>query len=205
MPASGRTKPRREPRFVVVVASHGVKKGTGRARQGSTRAPNWVGGGVVWGPHLRSYEQDCQRRCAVWPCDQRCPPSSETSELIVMEGLAALNRRPGDDGRCRQACQNPDRILMVMPEKLESIVRSSGNLENVALAMANYLNVRDVLKFERLVVMSSSIELIEKIWALPADRRSRCWRQARRPCARAEGGQPWLTSLGGCHATSGDY
>jgi hypothetical protein len=70
--------------------------------------------------------------------------------------------------------------LLVIPEKLESIVRASGNLENVHWILASYLNVRDILKYERLVVMKPAIEVIEKIWALPADKRQQSvWAQAR--------------------------
>lgn len=71
--------------------------------------------------------------------------------------------------------------LLVIPDKIESVVRAASNLDNVHWVLASYLNVRDVLKYERLVVMKPSIEVIEKIWALPADKREpSVWSQARR-------------------------
>jgi ribosomal protein L4 len=71
--------------------------------------------------------------------------------------------------------------LLVIPEKLETLVRATGNLDNVHWVLASYLNVRDILKYERLVVMKPSIEVIEKIWALPPDKREpSVWSQARR-------------------------
>jgi large subunit ribosomal protein L4 len=77
-------------------------------------------------------------------------------------------------------------ILLVTAEKVENIERASGNLENVRTCLASYLNVRDVLKYERLVVSQDALSVIEGLWALPADRREpSSWKLARM-AARAE-------------------
>ena len=71
--------------------------------------------------------------------------------------------------------------LVVIPEKTESVVRGTGNIENVHWVLANYLNVRDILKYERLVVMQESLETINGIWALDEDEREpSVWSQARK-------------------------
>jgi ribosomal protein L4 len=71
--------------------------------------------------------------------------------------------------------------LLVIPDKIESVVRGSGNLEKVHWVLASYLNVRDILKFERLVVMQESLDVINGIWSLPEDRREpSIWAQARK-------------------------
>ncbi len=157
------------------------QKGTGRARQGSTRAPNWVGGGVVWGPHMRSYDQDMPKKMRGLAVRSALSAKVRDERLFVIEGLEGVEPKTKAMKDIIAKLPESRTYLLVIPEKLESVVRSSSNLENVHWLIANYVNVRDILKYDRLVVMSSSIEVIEKIWALPADRREpSVWLQARR-------------------------
>jgi large subunit ribosomal protein L4 len=157
------------------------QKGTGRARQGSTRAPNWVGGGVVWGPHPRSYEQDMPKQMRRLAVRSALSAKVRDERLVILDGLA------GVEGKAKAMKTAIDKLpesrsyLLVIPDKIESIVRGSGNLENVHWVLASYLNVRDILKFERLVVMQESLDVINGIWSLPEDRREpSIWAQARK-------------------------
>jgi large subunit ribosomal protein L4 len=156
------------------------QKGTGRARQGSTRAPNWVGGGVVWGPHMRDFSQDMPKKMRGLAVRSALSAKVRDERLIVIDGLEDVEPKTKAMKGFIDALPESRSYLLVIPEKFESVVRGSGNLENVHWVLANYLNVRDILKYERLVVVKSSIELIEKIWALPADQREpSVWSQAR--------------------------
>ena len=157
------------------------QKGTGRARQGSTRAPNWVGGGVVWGPHQRDYSQALPKKMRGLAVRSALSAKVRDERLLVIDGLDAIEPRTRIMKDLVAKLPESRSFLLVIPDKLDAIVRAAGNLENVHWVMASYLNVRDVLKFERLVVMKSSIEVIEKIWALPAEKREpSVWAQARR-------------------------
>jgi hypothetical protein len=100
--------------------------------------------------------------------------------LVVIDGLEGIEPRTRAMKDVVAALPESRSYLLVIPEKMESIVRASGNIDNVHWVLASYLNVRDILKYERLVVMASAIEVIEKIWALPADKREpSVWAQAR--------------------------
>jgi large subunit ribosomal protein L4 len=156
------------------------QKGTGRARQGSTRAPNWVGGGVVWGPHPRSYDKDMPKQMRRLAVRSALSAKVRDERLVVIDGLG------GVEGKAKAMKAAIDKLpesrsyLLVIPDKIESVVRGSGNLENVHWVLASYLNVRDILKFERLVVMQESLDVINGIWSLPEDRREpSIWAQAR--------------------------
>jgi large subunit ribosomal protein L4 len=156
------------------------QKGTGRARQGSTRAPNWVGGGVVWGPHPRDYSHDLPKKMRGLAVRSALSAKVRDDRLVVIDGLEGIEPRTRAMKDVVAALPESRSYLLVIPEKMESIVRASGNIDNVHWVLASYLNVRDILKYERLVVMASAIEVIEKIWALPADKREPgVWAQAR--------------------------
>jgi large subunit ribosomal protein L4 len=156
------------------------QKGTGRARQGSTRAPNWVGGGVVWGPHMRDFSQDMPKKMRGLAVRSALSAKVRDERLVVIDGLEDVEAKTKAMKGVIEALPESRSFLLVIPEKLESIGRGTGNLENVHWVLASYLNVRDILKYERLVGMKPSIEVIEKIWALPADKREpSVWSQAR--------------------------
>jgi large subunit ribosomal protein L4 len=160
------------------------QKGTGRARQGSIRAPHWVGGGVVFGPHPRDYTQRMpkrMRRLAVRSAlsaklrDGRVTFVSNLGEIEpkTKAGIAAIKQLP--EARS---------ILILSPEKSENIERATGNLQDVKTILAGYANVRDLLKYDRLVITTDAVPVIEGILALPGDAREpSVWKQARAAAA----------------------
>ena len=147
------------------------QKGTGRARQGSTRSPQWVGGGVVWGPHPRSYEQDMPRKMRRLAIRSALSAKVRDGRLTVIQGLDAIEPRTKIMKGVIGTLPESRSVLIVMPGRTEAIVKSAGNLPGVETIHAPYLNVRDVLKFDRLVVTQEAISVIEGLWALPVDRR----------------------------------
>jgi large subunit ribosomal protein L4 len=137
------------------------QKGTGRARQGSMKAPHWKGGGVAFGPHPRSYEQAMpvkMRRAAVRAAlsqklidqaiivvDKFEMPSAKTKELVnVLKALGVTNG------------------LLVLPGRDNPVELSARNIENVKTLFATYLNIRDIFKYDQLVVSLDALSKIEE-------------------------------------------
>lgn len=144
------------------------QKGTGRARQGSTRAAQWVGGGRIFTPHPRKYTQRMpvkMRRAAI-----RSALSAKAAEagIVVVDVLTlpqpktrlmaqALNRLVGDAS-----------ALVLIPEKSDSydvIVRSTNNIPDAKVLLAGYLNVRDVLGYDKLVLPVQVLDVLNSTLA----------------------------------------
>jgi large subunit ribosomal protein L4 len=147
------------------------QKGTGRARQGSIRSPQWKGGGVVWGPHPRSYTQAMPRKMRQLAIRSALSAKLRDDRMTVVDGLAAVEPKTKVMKGVLATLPPSRSILIVTPDRGEMIRRGAGNLPNVDTIQANYLNVRDVLKYERLVVTREAIPVIEGLWALPPERR----------------------------------
>lgn len=148
------------------------QKGTGRARQGSTRAPQWKGGGVVFGPHPRSYRQQLPRKMRRLAIRSALSAKLRDDRVTIIQGLHDIEPRTKVMKGILAQLPESRSYLIVVPDKVEAVYRAAGNLQDVLTIQAPVLNVRDVLKYERLVVSPEAIELIERLWALPADRRT---------------------------------
>ena len=163
------------------------QKGTGRARQGSIRSPQWVGGGTVWGPHQRSFEQAMPRKMRRLAVRSALSAKVRDERLTVIDGLAEVEPRTKAMKDVIAALPESRSVLIVTDGIVTPIRKSSGNLSNVWVVDARYLNVRDILKFDRLLVTREAIPVVEEILALPEDRREpSVWKQARM-AAGAEG------------------
>jgi len=147
------------------------QKGTGRARQGSTRSPQWIGGGVVFGPHPRKYTQAMPRQMRRLAIRSVLSAKLRDDRLTIIEGLGDVEPRTKAMKEVLSSLPESRSVLIVMPETVESIVRGAGNLPNTKTIIASMLNVRDALKYDRLVVTSDAIEVIEGLWALPEEKR----------------------------------
>jgi large subunit ribosomal protein L4 len=141
------------------------QKGTGRARQGSRRAPQWAGGGVVFGPHPRSYEQKMpskMRRAAL-----RGVLSAKQAEgaVRVVEGfdLEAIRTRAVLD---RLGAWNAEgKVLLVLGARDEIVERSSRNLREVRIVLADSLNVVDLLDADTIVFTRQALERAQEVYA----------------------------------------
>ena len=145
------------------------QKGTGRARQGSRRAPHYAGGGVVFGPHPRSYEQRLPRKMKrlalrgaltakladeqVKVVDDLGPDEVRTRDLVtVLEALGA------GDGKVR-------RVLLVAPGRDEELELSARNLPRVEILLADSLNVVDLLKADIVLIEQPAIARMTEVYA----------------------------------------
>jgi len=156
------------------------QKGTGRARQGSIRAPQWVGGGVVWGPHPRSYVQAMPRKMRRLAIRSALSAKLRDGRLTVVQGLGDIEPRTKVMQAILAGLGEARSYLIVTGGGVEAIDRAAGNLQRVETIQAPYLNVRDVLKYDRMIITVEALQTVEQLWSLPADRREPSrWKQAR--------------------------
>jgi large subunit ribosomal protein L4 len=162
------------------------QKGTGRARQGSTRSPQWKGGGVVWGPHPRKYTQAMPRQMRRLAIRSVLSAKVKDDRLTIVDGLGEVEPRTKAMKEVLSALPESRSTLIVMPEMVESIVRGAGNLPQTKTILAEMLNVRDALKYDRLVVTREAVEVIERLWALPEEKRQPSQFKLERQAAASE-------------------
>jgi large subunit ribosomal protein L4 len=156
------------------------QKGTGRARQGSIRSPQWIGGGVVWGPHQRSFKQDMPRKMRRLAVRSALSAKVRDDRVIVMTGLGDVEPKTKAMKEVIAALPESRSFLIVTDGKVNPIRKSAGNLPNVWVIDARYLNVRDILKFDRMILTQEAIPVVEGLWALPEEEREpSAWKQER--------------------------
>ena len=130
---------------------------------------------------MRDYSQALPKKMRGLAVRSALSAKVRDERLFVIDGLEAIEPKTKVMKDIVAILPESRSYLLVIPDKLESVVRASSNLENVHWVLASYLNVRDVLKFELLFVIKPSIEVIERMWALPAGKREpSVWAQARR-------------------------
>jgi large subunit ribosomal protein L4 len=147
------------------------QKGTGRARQGSIRSPQWTGGGVVWGPQPRDFSQDMPRRMRRLAVRSALSAKARDERLTVIEGLADVEPKTKAMKDVVAALPESRSVLIVTDGVVTPIRKASGNLQNVWVVEARFLNVRDVLKYDRLLVTKEAIPVIEAWLALSEEER----------------------------------
>ena len=144
------------------------QKGTGRARQGSTRSPQWRGGGVVFGPHPRSYEQDMPKKMRRLAIKSVLSVKALDDQIVVVQGLAAMEPKTKNMIALLGVLPGPQRstLIVIGPDADQaSVYKSAGNLDNVKVIRAGYVNVHDVLTHERLLLTTEAVETIHSLWA----------------------------------------
>jgi large subunit ribosomal protein L4 len=136
------------------------QKGTGYARQGSTRAPHYRTGGVVFGPHPRSYEKAFPKKMARLAMRSVLSARAASSELIVLDSLSL------DDGKTKSLLQLLSGLgaetgaVVVLGERNDSVWRAARNLERVHVVTPNGLNLLDILRLPRLVLTEAAVALL---------------------------------------------
>ncbi len=139
------------------------QKGTGRARQGSIRAAQWRGGGIIFGPTPRSYEQKMprkMRRAAV--CSALSVKAAE-DRLVVLDQLALSQPKTREMATVVNRLAGDASALILMAGPDEVIERASNNLPDIKLLRAEYVNVRDLLKYDYLIIPQNALGVIEAI------------------------------------------
>jgi large subunit ribosomal protein L4 len=139
------------------------QKGTGRARQGSIRAPQWRGGGVVFGPTPRSYGQKMPRKMRRQALRSALSVKAAGSQVMVLDALQMDQPRTKELLSILKNLGVESSALILLPGRDEVVLRSVRNLPQVRTLVAQYLNVRDLLKYDHILVPLASLEVIEGI------------------------------------------
>lgn len=149
------------------VRGGGVKpykqKGTGRARQGSRRAPHYKGGGVVFGPKPRSYRQDMPKKMRRLALRSALSSKVRDEEIRVCDALAVADGRTKSMLAILSALGVNDSALVVLPPNSAEVVRAARNVPRVKTVPTNSLNVLDVLKYKYLLLPQAAIATVEEI------------------------------------------
>ena len=140
------------------------QKGTGRARQGSTRAPQWVGGGIVFGPHPRSYHQDMPRKMRRLALRSALSDKARSEAIMVVQGLEAIEPRTKVMLQVLEALAVSSSALIVLPAKTEAVERAAGNLPRVKTLLFSNLNLADLLKYQQVIMTPAAVSEIERVW-----------------------------------------
>ena len=141
------------------------QKGTGRARQGSIRAPQWIKGGIALGPKPRSYKYRVNKK------EKRLAIKSILSSKVLENELVVVDKIPFKEIKTKnmvEALNNlkvSEKALILLPEKNEIVQKSARNIEGVKTTLVNTINVYDLLKYNKLVITLDTVKKLEEVYA----------------------------------------
>jgi len=141
------------------------QKGTGRARQGSTRSPQWTHGGVAFGPKPRSYRVSINRKAKRAALKSALTSKVKDGELIIVNNIAIDEFKTKIIVNMLKALGSEKKALIVVEDHNEKLIKSAANIPGVKTAMANNLNVYDILNCDKFIVSSGAIDKIEEVYA----------------------------------------
>ena len=139
------------------------QKGTGRARQGSIRAPQWRGGGSVFGPQPRSYRQKMPRRMRRLAYRSALSVKAQEGQIVLLDDLQIEVPKTQEMLRMLERLDLDASVLILLPQRNENVERSARNIPDVKTLRASYLNVRDLLNYDYLLMPLGALEVIEGI------------------------------------------
>jgi len=140
------------------------QKGTGRARQGSIRAPQWYHGGIVFGPHPRSYVQAMPRKARRLALRSALSSKVAEKQLIIVDELTLPAPKTKEMVALLSRLRVTSSALVVLPEHDEIIERAARNLPTVKTLVARNLNVRDILTYDYLIMPQGAVPIIQQIY-----------------------------------------
>ena len=140
------------------------QKGTGRARQGSTRAPHWYHGGVVFGPHPRTYGKKMNRKERVLALKSALSYKVANNELIILDSLEVKTPKTKDMIKLLNDIKAPKKTLIVVDELTDNLILATRNIPKVELLEANEINVLDIIGADGLVITKKALEMIEEAY-----------------------------------------
>ena len=141
------------------------QKGTGHARQGSTRAPQWTHGGIVFAPKPRSYSYVLNKKVKRLAMKSALSAKAAAGEIIVVDSIKMDAIKTKDFRTFLGAVKAEGKALVVTPAKDEVVVKSARNIPGVETSMANLINVYDILKAKYLVLDKEALTVIEEVFA----------------------------------------
>ncbi|WP_077356222.1 50S ribosomal protein L4 [Virgibacillus halodenitrificans] len=134
------------------------QKGTGRARQGSIRSPQWVGGGTVFGPTPRSYSYKLPKKVRRLALRSALSSKVKEDNIVVLESIAIDAPKTKEVVKMLEALNLDTKVLIVTAEKDETVMRSANNLQSVKVLTVEEMNVLDLLSHDKLIVTKDAAE-----------------------------------------------
>ena len=141
------------------------QKGTGHARQGSTRAPQWTHGGVALGPKPRSYRIELNKGMKRAALFSALSSKVVANEMIVIDAITATEYKTKEMVKMLAAVGAAKKALVVLPEVNEFVIKSCANIEGVKTTQWNTINVYDILNCDTLIVAQGAVAKIEEVYA----------------------------------------
>ena len=141
------------------------QKGTGRARQGSTRAPQWYHGGVVFAPKPRDYRFSVNKKVKRLAMKSALSSKAQAEEIIVIDKIAFDEIKTAKAAAMLKAVGAEKKALIVLPEVDEKAIKSARNIPGVKTAQVNEMNVYDILNADKLIIAKDALTKIEEVYA----------------------------------------
>lgn len=141
------------------------QKGTGRARQGSTRAPQWTHGGIVFAPKPRDYRFTVNKKEKRLALKSALSVKAADSDIIVVDKIATDEYKTKNIVAMLQAIEAGKKALIVLPEVDSKVIRSANNIPGVKTAQVNTINVYDILNADKLIIAKDAVSKIEEVYA----------------------------------------
>ena len=141
------------------------QKGTGRARQGSIRAPQWIKGGIALGPKPRSYKYTVNKKEKRLAIKSILSSKVLENELVVVDSLDLKEIKTSKMAKALTNLKVEGKSLIVLPEKNENVQKSARNIEGVKTSLVNTINVYDLLKYKNLIITLDTVKKLEEVYA----------------------------------------
>ncbi|HCO19306.1 50S ribosomal protein L4 [Gudongella oleilytica] len=141
------------------------QKGTGRARQGSIRSPQWKGGGVVFAPKPRDYSYSVPKKVRRLALKSVLTDKLQNNEMIVVDQLSFDAPKTKEMKKVLANLKADKKALIVMAEKDANVIRSANNIPNIATALVNTINVYDILKYNSFIITKEAVKRVEEVYA----------------------------------------
>ena len=141
------------------------QKGTGRARQGSIRAVQWVGGGVAFAPKPRSYNYTLPKKVRRLAMKSALTSKVQNGEMIVLDALNMEAPKTKEFVQILKYVNASKKALVVTAENNENVIKSAKNIEGVATATVNTINVYDILKYDSFIITTDAVKKVEEVYA----------------------------------------
>lgn len=141
------------------------QKGTGRARQGSTRSPQWTHGGIALGPKPRKYKVNVNKKVKRLAMKSALSSKVAESEMLVVNKIELEEIKTKAVAQMLAKLKTGKKVLLVLPENNETIYKSARNIQGVKVSTVNTLSVYDILNCNNLVVLKDAAKKIEEVYA----------------------------------------
>jgi large subunit ribosomal protein L4 len=141
------------------------QKGTGRARQGSTRAPQWIKGGIALGPRPRSYTYTVNRKEKALAIKSLLSSKVIEKNLIVVDKFDLKEIKTKEVEKALGNLKVEGKALIMLPEKNENVQKSARNIKGVKTTLVNTINVYDLLNHEKLIITTDTVKKLEEVYA----------------------------------------